>query len=314
MTEYREKNNIGDRRAIGVSVVIPAFNEEKAIGKTVSRIRELYPDYEVVVVDDGSTDNTANVAQEAGARVIRHPYNIGNGAAVKTGIRHARGEFVVLMDGDGQHAPEDIKRLLAEALNYDLVVGARSAKSQASIGRRIANWCYNKLASYVGKFPIEDLTSGFRVFKRKTVLKFLYLFPNTFSYPTTSTLAYLRSGLTIKYVPIEAKKRVGKSKIKLVQDGTRFFLIILRIATFFSPLRVFIPISTAFFLLGAGYYLYTFVTWHRFSNMSALLLSVSVMVFLMGLISEQITQMRYDRVEELVEERGTGDGEGGIQP
>ena len=297
-----------------VSVVIPALNEEAAIGTTVKKILELYPEFEVIVVDDGSSDGTSRVAEAAGARVIRHPYNIGNGAAVKTGIRSASGDYVVLMDGDGQHAPEDIKQLLAEAARYDMVVGARDPRGQASLGRRIANWCYNRLASYVGKFPVKDLTSGFRVFKRDTVLRFLYLFPNTFSYPTTSTLVYLRSGLTIKYVPIDVKKRIGKSKIKLLRDGTRFFLIILRIATFFSPLRIFIPISGFFFLLGLGYYVYTFVTSHRFSNMSALLLSVSVMVFLMGLISEQITQMRYDRVEEVIEKREAGDGDERIQP
>lgn len=297
-----------------VSVVIPALNEEVAIGTIVKKILELYPGFEVIVVDDGSSDGTSRVAEAAGARVIRHPYNIGNGAAVKTGIRSASGDYVVLMDGDGQHAPEDIKQLLAEAARYDMVVGARDPRGQASLGRRIANWCYNRLASYVGKFPVKDLTSGFRVFKRDTVLRFLYLFPNTFSYPTTSTLVYLRSGLTIKYVPIDVKKRIGKSKIKLLRDGTRFFLIILRIATFFSPLRIFIPISGFFFLLGLGYYVYTFVTSHRFSNMSALLLSVSVMVFLMGLISEQITQMRYDRVEEVIEKREAGDGDERIQP
>ncbi len=280
-----------------VSVVIPAYNEEAAIGITVSRIRELYPGFEVIVVDDGSTDNTASEAQKAGAKVVRHPYNIGNGAAVKTGIRSASGDLVVLMDGDGQHDPEDIRRLLAEADDYDLVVGARSCDSQASLGRCIANWCYNKLATYVGKFQVEDLTSGFRVFKRKTVMKYLYLFPNTFSYPTTSTLAYLRSGLTIKYVPIKAKKRMGKSKIRIFRDGILFFIIILKIATFFSPLRIFLPLSAFFFLLGSGYYCYTFIEYHKFKNMSALLLSVSIMIFLMGLISEQITQMRYDRVE-----------------
>ncbi len=285
-------------KAPEVSVVIPAYNEAEAIGTTIQEIKRLYPEFEVVVVDDGSTDNTARIARESGARVVQHPYNIGNGAAVKTGIRAASGKYVVLMDGDGQHAPEDIKRLLEAASHYDLVVGARSSKSQASLGRRIANWCYNRLASYVGKFPIEDLTSGFRVFRRETVLKFLYLFPNTFSYPTTSTLAYLRSGLTIKYVPIEARRRVGKSKIRIFQDGSRFFLIILRIATFFSPLRIFLPISAMFFLLGTGYYAYTFWTMHRFTNMSALLLSVGIMIFLMGLISEQITQLRYDRVEQ----------------
>ncbi len=284
-----------------VTIVIPAFNEELAIGKTVSKIRSLYPDFQIIVVDDGSSDNTAHEALKAGAEIIRHPYNIGNGAAVKTGIRHAKGKYVVLMDGDGQHRPEDIKELLKYSDTYDLIVGARDAKGQASLGRRIANWCYNKMASYVGKFPIKDLTSGFRVFKTDTVRRYLYLFPNTFSYPTTSTLAYLRSGLTIKYVPVEVEKRVGKSKISILADGSRFLLIILRIATLYSPLRVFLPVSFVFFLIGILYYLYTYLLYHRFTNMSALLLSVSIMVFLLGLVSEQITQMRYDRVEDTLE-------------
>ena len=282
---------------MNVSIVIPAYNEEAVIGQTVARIHSLYPDFETIVVDDGSTDNTAHKAREAGAKVFQHPYNIGNGAAVKTGIRKASGDLVVLMDGDGQHDPADIARLLEESDHYDLVVGARSSNSQASLGRRVANWFYNCLASYVAKFPIKDLTSGFRVFHRDTVLKYLYLFPNTFSYPTTSTLTYLRSGFTVKYIPIRQHKRVGKSKIKLMEDGARFILIILRIATLFSPLRIFLPVSIFFLLTGLGYYMYTFLTSNRFTNMSALLLSVGVMVFLLGLISEQITQMRYDRVE-----------------
>ena len=282
---------------MNVSIVIPAYNEEAVIGQTVARIHSLYPDFETIVVDDGSTDNTAHKAREAGAKVFQHPYNIGNGAAVKTGIRKASGDLVVLMDGDGQHDPADIARLLEESDHYDLVVGARHGSSQSSLGRRVANWFYNCMASYVAKFPIKDLTSGFRVFHRDTVLKYLYLFPNTFSYPTTSTLTYLRSGFTVKYIPIRQHKRVGKSKIKLMEDGARFILIILRIATLFSPLRIFLPVSIFFLLTGLGYYMYTFLTSNRFTNMSALLLSVGVMIFLLGLVSEQITQMRYDRVE-----------------
>ena len=280
-----------------VSVVIPAYNEGAVIGQTVARIRSLYPDFEVIVVDDGSKDDTAQRAREAGAEVFRHPYNIGNGAAVKTGIRRASGDLVVLMDGDGQHDPADIARLLEETDRYDLVVGARSGKGQASLGRRIANWCYNCLASYVAKFPIKDLTSGFRVFRRDTVMKYLYLFPNTFSYPTTSTLAYLRSGYTVKYIPIHVHRRVGRSKIKLLEDGARFILIILRITTLFSPMRIFLPVSTFFFFTGLGRYIYTYWTSRHFTNMSALLMSVGVMIFLLGLVSEQITQMRYDRVD-----------------
>ena len=279
-----------------VSVIIPAYNEAEVIGGTIEKIRAMYPDYELLVVDDGSVDGTPHVAREAGARVVKHPYNMGNGAAVKTGIRNAKGEIVVLMDGDGQHAPEDIARFVHEIGEYDLVVGARGMSSQANLGRGVANWIYNSLASYVSNFKVMDLTSGFRAFRRKTVLEFLSLFPNRFSYPTTSTLSYLRSGLAVKYIPINASKRVGKSKIRVVRDGVRFFLIILRIATLFSPLKVFVPVSFGFFLLGTSYYLYTFYNFQRFTNMSALLLSVSVLVFMMGLISEQITQLRYDRV------------------
>lgn len=282
---------------MNVSIVIPAYNEETVIGQIVTHIHSLYPDFEIIVIDDGSTDNTAHKAREAGAKVLQHPYNIGNGAAVKTGIRQASGDVIVLMDGDGQHDPADIARLLDESEHYDMVVGARSSINQASLGRRIANWFYNKLASYVAKYPIKDLTSGFRVLHKDTVIKFLYLFPNTFSYPTTSTLTYLRSGHTIKYIPIRQHKRIGKSKIKLLEDGARFILIILRIATLFSPMRIFLPVSTFFLLTGLGYYMYSYSVYQRFTNMSALLLSVGIMVFLMGLISEQITQMRYDRVE-----------------
>lgn len=282
---------------MNVSVVIPVFNEAKAIAPTIKKIISLYPDYEVLVINDGSTDNTAEVAKEAGATVYSHPYNMGNGAAVKSGIRRARGDYVVMMDGDGQHAPEDIKRLIEPLKEYDLVVGARAGSSQASLGRRVANNVYNMLASYVSNFNVEDLTSGFRAFHKETVKGFVTLFPNGFSYPTTSTLAYLRSGHTIKYVPIKAAKRVGSSKIRIFRDGSRFLLIIMRIATLFSPLKIFLPVSVVFFGLGLGHYLYNYIMFSRFTNMSALMFSVSVMVFLLGMVSEQITQLRYDRVE-----------------
>ncbi len=281
-----------------VSILIPAYNEELNIGKTIRSIKELYPDFEVLVVDDGSTDNTLTIAMEAGANVWPHPYNIGNGAAIKTGLRTVAGEWVVMMDADGQHDPVDIARLLEYRDRYDMVVGSRSNKTQASLPRLLANTIYNRFASYVTKFKVEDLTSGLRLMRNETARKFIYLLPNTFSYPSTLTLAYLRSGRSIKYIPIEAKKRMGKSKIKLLQDGTRFFLIITKIATLFSPLRVFLPVSFTLFTTGILYYLYTFYTAHRFSNMSALLFSSALIIFMMGLISEQISQMRYDRVED----------------
>lgn len=280
-----------------VTVLLPAFNEEASIGTTIRNIRQLHPEFEILVVDDGSTDNTRQAALNAGARVHSHPYNIGNGAAVKTGIRHASGDWVLMMDADGQHSPEDITGLLAHKEEFDMVVGARTRASDTSMHRDLANFTYNRFASYVCKFQIKDLTSGFRLVRKKTALQFLNLLPNTFSYPSTITMAFLRSGHTIKYIPIKALRREGKSKIKLVRDGTRFFLIITKIATLYSPLRVFIPISMMFMFSGLAYYLYTFITTHRFSNMSALLLTTSIIIFMMGLISEQITQLRYDRTE-----------------
>lgn len=285
-----------------ISVIIPVFNEERVIGKTVARIRELYPDYEILIVDDGSSDHTAEAAEKAGAKVIRHPYNMGNGASVKTGLRNATGNITVLMDGDGQHRPEDIKKLLAYSPDYDLVVGARDWKGQASIKRGFANWCYNKMASFITNFQVLDLTSGFRVFHRKTVLQFLPLFPNSFSYPTTSTLAYLRNGYTVKYVPVNVLKREGKSKINIIKDGVRFMLIMIRIATLYSPLKVFLPVSCLFFIAGLVNYIYTYIVASRFTNMSAMLLSMGIITFLLGMISEQITQVHYDRANREDEE------------
>ena len=280
-----------------VTILLPAYNEEEAIVGTINRIRELYPDFEVLVVDDGSTDNTMQAAMDAGANVWPHPYNIGNGAAVKTGLRMAQGEWIIMMDADGQHKPEDIAGLLEYKESFDMVVGARTRQSDTSLHRDIANQLYNWFASYVTKFKVEDLTSRFRLVRSSTVRQYIYLLPNTFSYPSTLTMGYLRSGRTVKYVPIETQKRLGKSKIKLLRDGSRFFLIITKVATLFSPLRVFLPTSAFLFFTALGYYFYTFTMYGRFTNMSALLFNSSLIVFMIGLVAEQISQMRYDRVQ-----------------
>lgn len=279
---------------IEATVLLPAHNEEANIAAIVAKTRERHPHFEILVVDDGSTDGTLEAARSAGARVLAHPYNIGNGAAVKTGLRHASGHWVIMMDADGQHNPDDIARLWEHRDRYDMVVGARTASSQTTLHRDAANWVYNTLASYVTRFRVEDLTSGFRLVKRSTAAKYLSLLPNTFSYPSTLTMAYLRSGESIRYVPIETGKRKGSSKIRPLQDGVRFLLIIMKIATIFSPLRIFLPVSLFFFLTGISYYCYTFVTQHRFTNMSALLLTTSITIFMIGLVSEQIAQMRQD--------------------
>ncbi len=288
---------MAETNKISVTVLIPAYNEGPIIGATVKRIKELYPDFEVLVVDDGSTDQTMQVAMAAGANVWPHPYNIGNGAAIKSGLRIAKGEWVVMMDADGQHNPEDIGRLLEHKETFDMVVGARTNHSETETHRDLANWVYNKFASYVTKFKIEDLTSGFRLVRLSVARQFIYLLPNTFSYPSTLTLGYLRSGRSVKYVPIHTRARTGKSKIKLLSDGTRFFLIITKIATLFSPFRVFLPISFALFVTALIYYGFTFITQGRFTNMSALLFNSSIIIFMIGLVAEQVSQMRYDRVE-----------------
>lgn len=277
-----------------ISVVLPAKNEAGAIGFTVQKIVQHLPHSEIIVVNDGSTDSTKVVAEQAGARVVSHPYSKGNGAAIKTGAREAIGDIIIFMDADGQHDPQDIPRLIEKIVQgYDLVVGARQKGSQASIGRGIANKLYNNLATYMTEHPVEDLTSGFRIVRADKFREFLYLLPNGFSYPTTSTMAFFRAGYSVGYVPIHAAKRIGKSHIKPIKDGVRFFLIIFKIATLFSPLKMFLPIAMILFVMATGWYGYTLYEFGRFTNMSALLYTGSVMVFLMGLISEQITALMY---------------------
>lgn len=277
-----------------ISVVLPAKNEAAAIGITVSAIRQHFPEAEVLVVNDGSDDDTAHVAEQAGAKVLTHPYSKGNGAAIKTGARAANGEVIVFMDADGQHDPADIPRLLARLVEgYDMVVGARQKGSQASVGRGVANRFYNWLASYMSGHRVQDLTSGFRVVRASKFREFLYLLPNGFSYPTTSTMAFFRAGYSVAYEPIHAAKRIGKSHIRLLRDGARFLLIIFKIGSLYSPLKLFAPLALLLFALATGWYGYTYTHMNRFTNMSVLLYVGSVMVFLMGLISEQITALMY---------------------
>jgi glycosyltransferase involved in cell wall biosynthesis len=279
-----------------VSIIIPAYNEAETIGEVILNIKMLYPEFEVIVINDGSRDETFSVAQKAGAVVYNHPYNIGNGAAIKSGIRVASGDVMVFMDGDGQHEPEDISKMLSYIPEFDMVVGARSMGDQASLGRALGNKVYNWLASYVTKFSIKDLTSGFRAIKSKSARSFLHLLPNTYSYPATMTLSVLRSGLSVKYIPIKIRKRkAGNSNVKIIRDGVRFFMIITRICTLFSPMRIFLPVSCLMFVLGMTNYIFTLATRGRFTNMSALLFVTSILIFMMSLISEQICQMRFER-------------------
>lgn len=279
-----------------ISFVLPAKNEEAGLALTLPRLRALFPTAEIVLVDDGSTDRTALVAQEGGAVILRSPYSMGNGAAIKRGARAATGDILVFMDADGQHEPAEVQMLL-DMLDqgYDMVVGARDGEGQANRSRGLANAFYNRLSSWMTGHDIRDLTSGFRVVRAEKFREFLHLLPNGFSYPTTITMAFFRSAYPVAYVPIKVKQRLGRSHIQPLRDGVRFLLIIFKIATLYSPVKLFLPAGLAFFLTGIGYYAYTFATQHRFTNMSMLLFSASAIVFLIGLISEQITALTYKR-------------------
>ena len=280
-----------------VTVVLPAKNEETGLGRTLPLLQAAFPTFEVIVVDDGSTDSTAEVARRFGARVLSSPYSMGNGAAIKRGARAANGDVIVFMDADGQHDPASIQRLLDKLdEGYDMVVGARDAAGQATVSRGAANAFYNRLASWMTGHAVDDLTSGFRAVRAERFREFLHLLPNGFSYPTTSTMAFFRSAYPVAYVQIPVSRRIGTSShIRPLRDGVRFLLIIFKIATLYSPLKLFAPVGAGFFLLGLAYYGYTYFNFHRFTNMSALLLSGAVIIFLIGLVSEQITNLTYRR-------------------
>lgn len=283
-----------------LSIILPAKNEGESLDALLAELRVRFPEAELVVSDDGSTDHTAAVARKHGATVVSGPYSMGNGAAIKRGARAARGEVLVFMDADGQHPPEAIPQLLAKLEEgYDMVVGARIHGGQASLGRGLANRLYNRLASYVTGHRILDLTSGFRAVRAERFREFLHLLPNGFSYPTTITMAFFRSAYPVAYVPVPFRPRQGaqKSHIRPLRDGLRFLAIIFKIATLYAPLRIFAPVAALFFLTGLGYYGYTYLTQGRFTNMSLLLFSASVIVFLIGLVSEQITALTYARSE-----------------
>ncbi len=278
-----------------ISIVMPAKNESVGLRQTLTRLRQVIPDAEVIVVDDGSCDDTAAVATQSGAKVLGSPYSMGNGAAIKRGARAAGGDVVVFMDADGQHDPAHIPALLGKLEEgYDMVVGARDGSGQASIGRGLANHFYNRLASWMTGQQVRDLTSGFRAVRLDKFRQFLHMLPNGFSYPTTCTMAFFRSAYPVAYLPVPVARRLGSgSHIRPLRDGLRFLLIIFKIATLYSPLKLFVPASGLFFCVGGGYYSYTYFTDGRFTNMSALMFSAAAIIFLIGLVSEQITALTY---------------------
>ena len=281
-----------------ISIILPAKDEAANLERLLPRLKamagRLGRESEIIVVDDGSSDNTRQVCAAHGVRVVSHPYPSGNGAAIKTGARAARGAVLAFMDADGQHDPEIVPELLAKLEEgYDMVVGARTAQDHAGVHRFAANALYNRFASWMVGRPVPDLTSGLRIVRAEKFRRFLYLLPNGFSYPTTITMSFFRSGYPVAYVPVSVHRRSGKSHIRLVRDGVRFLLIIFKIGTLYSPLKLFAPISAAFFFSGLGYYLYTYLTAHRFTNMSALLFVTSILVFVVGLLSEQISLLNF---------------------
>lgn len=281
------------------SVVIPARNEAAGLQVLLPELTRLLPEAEIIVLDDGSSDDTVQVCQQHAVRVISHPYPKGNGAAIKTGARAAKGDVLVFMDADGQHKVEDISLLLAEFnQGYDMVVGARQAGSQAGLHRAVANDIFSRFASWMVMQPIADLTSGFRVVHAAKFRQFLYLLPNGFSYPTTITMSFFRAGYSVAYVPIHSPRRnSGHSHIHPLKDGLRFLLIIIKVGTLFSPQKLFLPVSAGFFVTGLAYYLYTYLSTGRFTNMSALLFISAIFTFLIGIVSEQISALHYKNID-----------------
>jgi glycosyltransferase involved in cell wall biosynthesis len=282
-----------------ISIIIPAKNECEGLRSILPALCELYPEYEIIVVDDGSTDDTATVCQSFPVKIVTHNYSKGNGASIKSGARAAAGDIFVFMDADGQHCPDEIPKLLDEiAKGYDMVVGARNMNSHASLARSVANFFYNCFATWVSGHKVLDLTSGFRAVRSDKFRQFLYLLPNGFSYPTTITMALFRAGYSIAYVRVKVIDRIGKSHIRPIVDGLRFLLIIFRIGTLYSPLKFFAPASLLFFITGVGYYTYTYYTLGRFTNMGTMLFIISILVFLIGLISEQLTMLLYSNSQD----------------
>jgi glycosyltransferase involved in cell wall biosynthesis len=285
------------------SVVIPAYNEGPRVGAIVRAIRERLPQAEIIVVDDASGDDTSAQAAAAGARVITRPHNVGNGAGVKTGVRAASGEVVVVMDADGQHDPDDLPRLLDHVGRYDMVVATRlDRESQENAVRWLGNGAVNAFGSYLVGMPMLDLTSGYRAFKREVLLEFLHLLPNSFGWPNTSAMALAKAGYHIRFEPVAMRRRQGgRSTQKLFKNGIRNLLIMLRMVSLFAPLRVYFPVALAMFALSLLAYVASVAVngvWLKIPNATAALFVGGIVVFMFGLLAEQIAGLRFQRRDQ----------------
>jgi glycosyltransferase involved in cell wall biosynthesis len=284
-----------------ISVILPVFEEKETVGvlipAIIDRLGQEGESFEIVAVDDGSSDGTLEVLRGLREQhpdlvhVVRHVYNKGNGAALRTGIRVARGEIVVCMDADGQHSPDEISQLTSLIPPYDLVIGARLEGYAGSWHRGAANRFYNALASWLTRTLVKDLTSGFRAMRRGVVLHFLPLFPAGFSAPSTTTLAFLKAGYNVTFVPVHVGKRgAGKSKIRLWSDGGRFVTLILRIIMLYDPLRIFLPTGVYVAIAGVVAAVAGILNARRLvvSGSAVLLLLAALVIWLLGLIASQI--------------------------
>ncbi|MDZ7859562.1 MAG: glycosyltransferase family 2 protein [Candidatus Krumholzibacteriota bacterium] len=278
-----------------ISIVIPAYNEEDGLVRALGGLMPMATDkgWEVIVVNDGSSDRTADVVLQHEAKLVSHPYNKGYGASLKTGIRNAAGQIIVIMDSDGQHDAADIEKLLIHMENYEMVVGARS---KDVLIRAPGKKLLSIVANFLTGIKIPDLNSGFRAFYKDTVKSFMHFCPNGFSFSTTITLAFLREGFGVKYIPIEAEARVGRtSSVKFFRDGYKAFLLIIRVIVLFNPLKVFVPASLGLFFLGVLFTLYGIIAFGRAPNTGILIILSSVILFFMGILADQVSSIRRER-------------------
>jgi glycosyltransferase involved in cell wall biosynthesis len=280
-----------------ISIIIPAFNEEEVIGSVVQSIHSAFPDSEIIVVNDGSTDNTAAELSKSGVIILNHDLNRGYGASLKTGARAARRDYVLFCDGDGQHSVEDVRRLMNECDGYDLVVGARKSDSHRPFLRRPGKFVMRKYSEFLAGTKIPDLNSGLRIFKRDTLMRYLHLMPDGFSFSTTSTFTMIKSNRKYKYIPITVQKRIGKSSVRQLKHGPQALMLMLRLAVLFEPLKLFLWIAGILFILSLASLAIDMCSAGGFSDTTVILSIATIIIFMSGLLCDQVSAMRREKHE-----------------